>query len=89
VIWLHNFSWHVGSIAVAAMIALFVQAARKPGSIFVACLAFAMSIGFATLGVGLAIFGSAVLWATPAPYVWSVIAVVGTTGLGFEYRSSS
>jgi|GEM_PF-6456850 len=25
VIWLHNFSWHVGTIAVAAMIALFIH----------------------------------------------------------------
>jgi hypothetical protein len=84
VIWLHHFSWHVGSIAVAAMIAMFIYAACKPGNAPMAFIATAMSVGFALLGIGLAVFGNGVVWETPAPYVWALIAVIGGVGLYFE-----
>jgi hypothetical protein len=89
VIWLHNFSWHVGTVAVAAMIALFVRAARRPGNLFVACVAISMSLGFSMLGIGLAVFGSDVMWETPAPYAWTVISIVGAAGLSLELRSDT
>ena len=80
VIWLHHFSWHVGSVAVLAMIALFLLAARHPGDFALAAVA-AMSTGFAILGIGLAIFGNRALWRTPAPYPWTIIAILGGFGL--------
>lgn len=86
VIWLHHFSWHVGSIAVAAMIVMFVYAARKPGSMAMALVAIGMSAGFSALGIGLAIFKSDVMWGTPAPFAWSLIATVGGIGVWLEWR---
>lgn len=81
VIWLHHFSWHVGSIAVLAMIGLFLLAARQPSGVLFAAVATAMSAGFAALGIGFATFGNPVLWRTPAPYPWTVIAVLGGFGI--------
>ncbi len=80
IVWLHHFSWHVGSVAIAAMIALFVYTAVRDADPFMAFVASAMSLGFAGLGVGLALWGNEALWGTPAPYVWWPIAILG--GLG-------
>ena len=87
VIWLHHFSWHVGSIAVAAMIIMFAHAALKPGSIVMAVIATGMSSGFAALGIGLAVYASDAMWGTPAPYAWSVVAVVGGVGVWMEFNT--
>jgi hypothetical protein len=88
VIWLHHFSWHVGTVAVAAMVLLFVLAALQPGSLMLAVVATAMSAGFAALGIGLAVFGNKALWRTPAPYPWALIALLGGIGL-FSARSAA
>lgn len=84
VIWLHHFSWHVGSVAVLAMIALFLLAASQADGFAYAAVATAMSLAFAALGIGLATFGNRVLWRTPAPYPWTLVAVIGITGLLLE-----
>jgi len=81
IVWLHHFSWHVGSIAVAAMIALYAYAALVPGNLAMAVIATAMSLGFSLLGIGLAIFGDEVLWKSPAPYVWTIVTVVSGAAL--------
>lgn len=81
IVWLHHFSWHVGSIAVAAMIALYAYAALVQGNLAMAVIATAMSLGFSILGIGLAVGGNHVLWKTPAPYVWSIVTVVGGLAL--------
>lgn len=81
VIWLHHFSWRVGSVAVAVMIGLFLFAAWQPQGVMFAAFATAMSGGFALLGIGLALFGNKALWRTPAPYPWTLIAVIGGLGL--------
>lgn len=81
VIWLHHFSWHVGSIAVIGMIAMYISAARVPENLSIAVIATAMSIGFALLGIGLALYGDSDMWSTPAPYIWSLIAALGMTGI--------
>lgn len=81
VIWLHHFSWHVGSITIMGMIAMYVSAARRPGNLSMAVIATAMSVGFALLGIGLAVYGGSAMWGTPAPYIWSAIAALGTTGI--------
>ena len=81
VVWLHHFSWHVGSVAVLAMIALFLLAARSNDGLTYAVIATAMSAGFAALGISLAEFGNRALWRTPAPYPWTVIAILGGAGL--------
>lgn len=83
VIWLHHFSWHVGSIAVLAMIGSFLLAAWQPSGFLFAAVATAMSAGFAALGIGLAVFGNTALWRTPAPYPWTIIAILGGLGLFF------
>jgi hypothetical protein len=87
VIWLHHFSWHVGSVAVLAMISLFLLAAWQPSGFLFAAVATAMSAGFAALGIGLAIFGNRALWRTPAPYPWALIAILGGLGMYFMERS--
>ena len=81
VIWLHHFSWYVGSIAVAGMVAMYICAARKPEDVSTAWIATAMSFGFAILGIGLATYGDSAMWGTPAPYVWTVISILGTIGI--------
>ena len=81
IVWLHRFSWHVGSIAVAAMIALYVAAGLRRDRLAMAVIATAMSAGFATLGIGLATFGSGALWGTPAPYAWTLVTLVGGAGI--------
>lgn len=81
VIWLHHFSWHVGTIAVLAMATLFVLATRQAHARTFAIIATVMSGAFATLGIGLAIFGDAALWTTPAPYPWTLIALIGLAGI--------
>lgn len=81
VVWLHHFSWHVGSVAVLAMIALFLLAARSNDGLTYAAIATTMSAGFAFLGISLAVFGNRALWRTPAPYPWTVIAILGGAGL--------
>ena len=83
VIWLHHFSWHVGSVAVLAMIGLFLLAAWHSTGFLFAAVATAMSAGFAALGIGLAAFGNKALWRTPAPYPWTLIAILGGLGLVF------
>ncbi|MEO0347131.1 MAG: hypothetical protein AAF229_12835 [Pseudomonadota bacterium] len=80
VIWLHHFSWHVGTVAVLAMASLFLIAVWHPAGTLFAWVATGMSAGFALLGLGLAVFGSPALWQTPAPYPWAVIAVLGIAG---------
>lgn len=87
VIWLHNFSWHVGSVAVMGMIAMYIFAARKAEDLTMACIATAMSYCLATLGIGLALFGNVVMWGTPAPYIWSVVSILGTIGIITQRRT--
>ncbi|KJS39296.1 MAG: hypothetical protein VR74_02480 [Hyphomonas sp. BRH_c22] len=86
VIWLHHFSWHVGSVAVLAMISLFILAAWQPSGVLFAAVATAMSAGFAALCIGLATFGNPALWRTPAPYPWTLIAILGGVGMYFMER---
>jgi len=81
VIWLHHFSWHVGTVAVLVMAGLFVTAARSPAARPLALVATLMSAGFAALAIALAVFGNSVLWTTPAPYPWTLIALLGGVGL--------
>jgi hypothetical protein len=86
ILWLHHFSWHVGSVAVAVMASMFLYASFRPCDLVVAAFATAMSIGFASLGIALATFGNEVLWGTPAPYVWTIIASLAGLGIAVEIR---
>lgn len=81
VIWLHHFSWHVGTVAVLAMATLFVAATRDPSGRLMAMIATTMSLGFAILAIGLAVIGDPVVWSTPAPYPWTIIAGLGFVGV--------
>ncbi len=81
VIWLHHFSWHVGTVAVVGMAALYIVALRHSAGRLFAMVATAMSTGFAAVGIGLALFGNAVLWTTPAPYPWTLVTLVGLLGV--------
>lgn len=46
VIWLHHFSWHLGSIALIAMAAMFVLAGRKVERLILAGFGTAIAVGF-------------------------------------------
>ncbi len=81
VIWLHHFSWHVGTVAVLTMAALFITATRSELGRVLAVFATLMSAGFAVLAIGLALFGDPVVWSTPGPYPWTIITVLGVVGL--------
>ena len=88
VVWLHHFSWHVGSVALVAMAAMFVLAARKADHLILAGFGTAISVGFAVLGVGLAVLGDPALWRTPAPYPWAISAAFGGAGIYLVRKSS-
>lgn len=81
VIWLHHFSWHVGTLLAVSMAAMFVLAARRQSFDILAFVATALSVGLAALAIGLALFGNSSLWSTPAPYPWSLVAALGAAGL--------
>ncbi|MEO1305133.1 MAG: hypothetical protein AAFV37_09165 [Pseudomonadota bacterium] len=89
VIWLHHFSWHVGTIAVLSMVGLFLLAARRKDGWIFGAIATATSAGFAALGIGLAAFGDSVLWTTPAPYPWTLIAIIGTVSVVLSKRAQA
>lgn len=89
VIWMHHFSWHVGTVAALGMAALYIVAMRDSAGRLFAIVATAMSAGFAVLAIGLASFGNAELWTTPAPYPWTLVAIVGLLGLLRTPRSPS
>ncbi|MGX6646555.1 hypothetical protein ACWCOP_01280 [Maricaulaceae bacterium MS644] len=65
IVWLHHFSWHVASVAVLAMIALFALAAWRSDGFIRAAVAAAKSSGFAAIGLSRAVFGDHALWRTP------------------------
>lgn len=88
VIWLHHFSWHVGSVALIAMAAMFFAGSRKTEHLALAGFGTFLSAGFAILGVSLAFFGNRALWSTPAPYPWTLIAALGGAGLYFARRGN-
>ncbi|MEM9621897.1 MAG: hypothetical protein AAF993_09635 [Pseudomonadota bacterium] len=87
IIWLHHFSWHVGTISVLAMSGMYWYASTRPGNYAMAVVATAISAGFALLGVSLALFGDPIVWTTPAPYVWTVVAATGAYGVFVELSS--
>jgi hypothetical protein len=84
IVWLHHFSWHAGSMSVLVMIGLFLLAVWQADGAYFAAAATAMSAGFAALAIGLAIFGNAALWRTPAPYPWAVVSLLGGLGLWLQ-----
>lgn len=89
VIWLHHFSWHVGTVAVLTMVLMFFLATRRDDGWIFGAIATVMSAGFAALGIGLALLGSPALWGTPAPYPWTLIAVLGAAGTVFAKRAGA
>lgn len=88
VVWLHHFSWHVGSISLVATAVMFVLAGRKTEHLVLATFGTAISTSFAILGICLAVFGDVALWNTPAPYPWTPIAALGGTGLYFAHKGA-
>ena len=89
VIWLHNFSWHVGSVTAIAMSGMFLYSSVRPGNLALAVVATLMSIGQTVIGVGLAVFASSALWGTPAPYIWSIVSVLGVIGIWISSERKS
>ena len=89
VIWLHNFSWHVGSITAVAMAGMFFYSSARPGNLAMAVVATLMSIGQTVVGVGLTVFASSSLWGTPAPYIWSIVSVLGVIGIWISSERKS
>jgi hypothetical protein len=89
IIWLHHFSWHVGTVAVMGIVALFGFAVAHPAGRLLAAIASSVSLGFAALGVGLAVFGDPVVWTTPAPYPWTLVAILGFLGVMLAPRAKA
>jgi len=81
VVGLHHFSWHVGTVAVIGMIAMYVLAVWHPAGAILALVASSISAGFAIVAISLAIFVNPAVWRTPAPYPWGLVALVGFAGV--------
>ena len=80
VIWLHHFSWHVGTIIALTLLGMFGYASFRAEGLLLALVATLVCAAFALLAVMLAVFGNPVLWTSPAPWVWSTVAVIGGFG---------
>ena len=89
VIWLHNFSWHVSSVTAVAMTGMFLYSSVRPGNLALAVVATLMSIGQTVVGVSLAVFASSALWSTPAPYIWSIVSVLGVIGIWISSENNT
>ena len=83
VVLLHHFSWHVGTVSVLAMAAMFFYASSRPQELALAIIAPSMSTGYWLLAIGLAVWESGAMWSTPAPYFWGCITVLGGVGVWF------
>ncbi|MEM7359919.1 MAG: hypothetical protein AAF431_12535 [Pseudomonadota bacterium] len=81
VIWLHHFSWHVGTIVALTLMGMFSYASLRTEGLILAVVASLVCAAFALLAFALAIFGNAVLWTSPAPWVWSLVAMIGGFGV--------
>ena len=82
VIWLHN-------LTAVAMAGMFLYSSVRPGNLALAVVATLMSIGQTVIGVGLAVFVSSALWGTPAPYIWSIVSVLGVIGIWISSERKS
>ncbi|MEM9054658.1 MAG: hypothetical protein AAGB16_04975 [Pseudomonadota bacterium] len=79
--WLAYFNWHVGSVALAVCAGALVFSVLRPQHGAVAVFAALILTGFGLLGLGMAIFGNPILWGTPAPYAFGVIALLAWIGI--------
>ncbi len=86
-VWLSYFTWHVGTIIMVMMGLAYLFAAVRIGNRSLVVFSSLMALGFAGLGLSLAIYGNSVLWATPAPYAFGPIGILGFLGALLDRRS--
>ncbi|MEM8500523.1 MAG: hypothetical protein AAF542_21080 [Pseudomonadota bacterium] len=85
VIFLHHFSWHVGTVAVLGIAFLFYMACIA-NAINYALIASTISAGFSLVALILATNVDPILWTTPAPYPWTLVAILGYVGAYISYK---
>lgn len=79
--WLAYFNWHAGSVSLVVCASALGFATLRPRQLGIAIFAALILSGFAILGLGMASFGNPVLWGTPAPYAFGVIALIAWAGI--------
>lgn len=74
--WLLYFCWHDGTVVLLICAGAFAYAGVRRGNRAVGVLAALIISAIGLLGLGVTVFGSNALWSTPAPYAFSVIALL-------------
>lgn len=87
VIWLSYFTWHDGTVALVISALAYGYAGAKAGQRVLASFFTLMLAGFGLAGLAIALFGSPVLWQTPAPYAFTVIALIATVAIYIDRRT--
>lgn len=79
--WLLYFCWHDGTVVLIICAGAFAYSGLRRGHRAVGILAALIVSAIGLLGLGVTLFGSDALWATPAPYAFSAIAVLAWIGI--------
>jgi hypothetical protein len=76
-----NFSGHTDAVLLLGMGSLFACAAFIPDNKLMGSIATAMSLGLGVVAFGLAFLLDPIVRDTPAPVIWTVIPLIGITGV--------
>lgn len=87
VAWLLYFCWHDGTVALLIAAGAFAFCAARPGQNVLAVFATVTVFGIGLLGLGVAIFGNAALFSTPAPYAFNIIGLIAAAGILTDQRA--
>ena len=88
VIWLSYFTWHDGTVALVISALAYGYAGAKAGQRILAAFFTLMLAGFGLTGLAIAQFGSPILWQTPAPYAFTLIAVIASVAIYTDRRTA-
>jgi len=87
--WLLYFCWHDGTVVLALSAVALAYAALRPGHRTLAGFAAILIGGIGLLGLGVAMSSGDVLWSTPAPYAFNLIALVALAGIALDRREAT
>ena len=79
--WLNYYCWHMTTMTLLVMAAIFAYSAREPTARGFAVLFTAMALGFSLLCIAVAIKGGVQPWRFPATSLFAAVAAAGIWGL--------
>lgn len=85
-VWTFHWTWHLDIVGPLAMAALLLVGARVVPGKWLTTSALALSIAYSLVSLGVALFGDSVFWQSPAPYVWTTIALINGTAVARDQR---